>query len=138
MGLLCIAFGAFMNLKYGKKLKYDLILIISSLYSMAVATRQVFLHIMPGDSGYGSKFLNLHFYTWNDIISFLFIILISISPIFKNISVESLLSKISLSIKKTVNLFFILFLALLVTNVILVYLECGLKQCPDNPITYKY
>ena len=138
VGLFFIAFGALMNLRLGKQFKYDFIIVISSLYSLTVAMRQVFLHIMPGDSGYGSKFLSLHFYTWNDIISFLFIILISISPMFKNVNLESLLSKILLSIKKITNLFFVLFLTLLVINIILVYLECGFKQCPDNPVSYKY
>ena len=138
VGLLLIAFGALMNLKWGKQFKYDFIIVISSLYSLIVAMRQVFLHIMPNDPGYGSKFLNLHFYTWNDIISFLFIILVSISPMFKNVNIENLLSKISLSIKTTLNLFFILFMSLLVINIISVYLECGLKQCPDNPVNYKY
>ena len=66
VGLFCIAFGAIMNLKHGKEFKYDLIIIISSIYSLIVAMRQVLLHIVPGDAGYGSKFLDLHFYTWND------------------------------------------------------------------------
>ena len=30
----------------------------------AIAARQILLHIMPGDPGFGSAFLGMHFYTW--------------------------------------------------------------------------
>ena len=136
VGLFFIAYASFINLKFGKRFKYDFIIIISSLYSLSVTTRQVLLHIMPNDPGYGSKFLSFHFYTWNDIISFFFILLISLSPMFKNIDLNTVLSKISLSTKLVVNLLFIIFLTLLTINIISVFFECGFKQCPDNPVRY--
>jgi disulfide bond formation protein DsbB len=40
------------------------IAIISALLGAAVSTRQVLLHILPGDPGFGSPFLGLHLYTW--------------------------------------------------------------------------
>jgi hypothetical protein len=30
----------------------------------AIASRQILLHIMPGDVGFGSALLGYHFYTW--------------------------------------------------------------------------
>ncbi len=128
VGLFFIGYGAFMNLKFGKRFRYDFIIIISSLYSMAVATRQVLLHIEPGDLGYGSTFLDLHFYTWNDIISFGFILIIALLPMFKNLVFNP--------VKSLVGILFVVFVVLLGINLVSVFLECGLKQCPDNPTSY--
>jgi disulfide bond formation protein DsbB len=38
--------------------------IISALLGAVVSTRQVLLHILPGDPGFGAPFLGLHLYTW--------------------------------------------------------------------------
>ena len=40
------------------------IAIVSALLGAVVSTRQVLLHILPGDPGFGSPFLGLHLYTW--------------------------------------------------------------------------
>jgi disulfide bond formation protein DsbB len=38
--------------------------IISALLGAAVSARQVLLHILPGDKGFGSPLFGLHLYTW--------------------------------------------------------------------------
>src|SRR5712691_10828912 len=38
--------------------------VISALVGAAASTRQVLLHILPGDPGFGSPLLGLHLYTW--------------------------------------------------------------------------
>ena len=38
--------------------------ILSGLVGAAVSTRQVLLHILPGDKGFGSPLFGLHLYTW--------------------------------------------------------------------------
>jgi len=40
------------------------IAIISALLGATTSTRQVLLHILPGDKGFGTPFLGLHLYTW--------------------------------------------------------------------------
>jgi disulfide bond formation protein DsbB len=40
------------------------IAIISALLGAAVSTRQLLLHILPGDAGFGRPLLGLHLYTW--------------------------------------------------------------------------
>jgi disulfide bond formation protein DsbB len=40
------------------------IAIVSGLVGAAISTRQVLLHILPGDPGFGSPLLGLHLYTW--------------------------------------------------------------------------
>ncbi|WP_266160315.1 disulfide bond formation protein B [Dyella silvatica] len=38
--------------------------VLAAILGMAISTRQVLLHILPGDPGYGSAVLGLHLYTW--------------------------------------------------------------------------
>lgn len=38
--------------------------ILASLLGAAVSTRQILLHILPGDPGFGSAVLGYHMYTW--------------------------------------------------------------------------
>src|SRR5947209_2028255 len=38
--------------------------ILSALVGAAVSTRQVLLHILPGDKGFSSPLFDLHLYTW--------------------------------------------------------------------------
>jgi disulfide bond formation protein DsbB len=40
------------------------IAIIAALLGAVVSTRQVLLHILPGDPGFGSPLFGLHLYTW--------------------------------------------------------------------------
>jgi disulfide bond formation protein DsbB len=40
------------------------IAIVSALLGALVSTRQVLLHILPGDRGFGSPVMGLHLYTW--------------------------------------------------------------------------
>jgi disulfide bond formation protein DsbB len=40
------------------------IAIIAALVGAVVSTRQVLLHILPGDKGFGSPVFGLHLYTW--------------------------------------------------------------------------
>ena len=37
---------------------------LAAIAGAAFATRQVLLHIMPGDPGYGSAIFGFHYYTW--------------------------------------------------------------------------
>jgi hypothetical protein len=40
------------------------IAILSALVGAVASSRQVLLHILPGDAGFGSPLLGLHLYTW--------------------------------------------------------------------------
>lgn len=42
--------------------------IIASVLGMAVSDRQILLHIMPGDAGYGPPVMGLHLYTWASVV----------------------------------------------------------------------
>ena len=59
-----LAVGPILTLRHGPRPAHYGLVIIAALMGAAIAARQILLHIMPGDAGYGSAFLGLHFYTW--------------------------------------------------------------------------
>ena len=50
--------------------------VLSAVLGLVISSRQVLLHIEPGDSGYGSAVFGLHLYTWA-LIVFLFVLVVS-------------------------------------------------------------
>ena len=56
--------GLLLNLRLGPSPMHYAMTIAASLGGMVASGRQVLLHIAPGDAGYGTPFLGLHFYTW--------------------------------------------------------------------------
>lgn len=55
--------------------------ILSALLGASFSTRQILLHIAPGDPGYGSAVFGLHLYTWA-LIVFLVAIAVSATQLF--------------------------------------------------------
>jgi heme/copper-type cytochrome/quinol oxidase subunit 2 len=47
--------------------------ILGSVVGAIMSTRQILLHILPGDKGYGEPILGLHLYTWA-LITFMVVI----------------------------------------------------------------
>jgi hypothetical protein len=56
--------GPVLTIRHGPKPGNYGLVIIAALLGAAIAARQILLHILPGDTGFGSPFLGLHFYTW--------------------------------------------------------------------------
>lgn len=57
--------GFLLNLRFGvQPLHYGLSL-LAALFGVAVAGRQVLLHIVPGTGAYGSTLFDIHLYTWS-------------------------------------------------------------------------
>lgn len=73
LGMIGIGIGLLMNLKFGINSKHYALALLSALFGGAVAIRQILLHIIPGESAYGSPIFGLHLYTWS-FIGFVFMI----------------------------------------------------------------
>ncbi|MBD8129312.1 disulfide bond formation protein B [Pantoea agglomerans] len=134
IGLIIAGFGFLFNVYFGlRNLHYGMV-IIGGVLTGIMASRQVFLHIMPGDTGYGSAFLGLHFYTWALVTS---VVIIAATAVVLAIS-EMNASIRPLNIPPA--LFRIAgwgFLLLIATNLMSTVLECGSGQCADNPVIYE-
>ncbi len=61
VALAALAVGPILTIRHGPRpVNYGLV-IIAALMGAAISARQILLHIMPGDAGFGSAFLGLHF-----------------------------------------------------------------------------
>src|SRR6266853_2644220 len=59
-----LAVGPILNLRFGPRPSHYAVSLFAAIAGAAFAARQILLHIMPGDAGYGSALLGYHYYTW--------------------------------------------------------------------------
>ncbi len=59
-----LAIGPILNIRHGPRPSHYAVSLFAAIAGAAFATREVLLHIMPGDPGYGSALLGFHYYTW--------------------------------------------------------------------------
>ena len=68
VALVLCGFGFLLTLRFGIQPMHYGLTILSALFGVAVAGRQVLLHIVPGSGAYGSALFVLHLYTWSLIL----------------------------------------------------------------------
>jgi phosphoglycerol transferase MdoB-like AlkP superfamily enzyme len=96
--------------------------------------RQILLHIMPGDPGYGSALMSYHYYTWAFIGFAVSIVLIAAVLLFdRQFEDDGAPPRADAFAQIAVWLV----IALTALNVVSTVLECGFAACPDNPVAYE-
>ncbi|KTD17419.1 disulfide bond formation protein B [Legionella jordanis] len=120
-----------MNLMSGIRVSFYGLMILSSLLGLGIALRQIFIHISPGDLGYGSPLLGLYLYTWSAIGFAIIIGLLSIGLMFDRAFYEP-----STRPKWPSYVLMSFFLLLILANGLSTFLECGPFICKDNPVHY--
>lgn len=133
-GMLTIAAGYLLNIRFGVKTSHYGLAILGAIFTAFIAMRQILLHIVPGTGAYGGAVFGLHLYTWVFLFCVLLIIvnviMISIDRQFTgNRNMPSWLKGIAY-------LLITIMCAMSLMQVASTYLECGFKQCPDNPTHY--
>lgn len=131
MGLYAISLGLVINLVIGRNQTNYTMIIISSVINSWISLLQVILHIVPNTGGFGSSVFGLHMYTWNFIVSMIFIVYGCLGG-FLNGSEYQLRVKISLIHKIIIGILFLT----LVANAISAFIECGPYICPSDPQSY--
>jgi len=107
--------------------------IAGALAGMLAAGRQVLLHIAPGDAGYGTPFLGVHFYTWAFVAFTAIIVFCVVMLCVDRKWGDSMLKKpVSMLGMVVMALFFVVALA----NAGSTTLQCGFGPCPDDPVSY--
>jgi len=109
--------------------------IVASVVGAVFSTRQILLHIKPGDPGYGGAVLGLHLYTWA-LITFIIVILYC--------GVALTLNRYAIPIapdhpaaRVVAKVVVWLFLAVIAANVVaIIFLEGFALVLPDNPTSY--
>jgi len=129
-----LAIGPILNIRYGPRPSHYALSLLAAIVGAAVAMRQVLLHIMPGDPGYGTALFGYHFYTLALMAFVTAIALISLVLLFDRQFEPQPVSKTA-SIFATVAVGLII--ALTAGNFASALLECGFKACADDPIAYE-
>lgn len=136
LGMLGVAFGAMLNLRYGIHPAHYGISLLSALFGASVSVRQILLHIVPGTGSYGSPVLGLQLYTWAFIIFVAAIFLIGLMLLFERQFKESYEKSYAANMSWFVKTVFFLAVFIAASNVVTTFLECGLAHCPDDPVSY--
>ena len=110
--------------------------VVGSVVGGAASTRQILLHILPGDSGYGEPVLGLHLYTWALITFAIVVIYVGLALILAPRAIPVIPKKHGIGWKIT-TLVMWLFMAIVIINlVMIVFLEGFAWILPDNPTSY--
>lgn len=137
IGILAIAYGFLLNVRFKIHPGHYSLSLLAALLTGAMSIRQIFLHVVPGESGYGLPFLGLHLYTWVFLLCVAIIIYISIifsvlpQYLYDEVPPQSKLMRL------LTHVVFALVFLLAIFNGISTYLECGTKECPENPVKYE-
>lgn len=122
-----------MNLRIGFRPAHYGLMLLAALLGLAIATRQIYIHLSPNDPGYGMQFWGLHLYVWSAIGFITIMSLIGIALIFD----RGFKNPIKIQ-NKWLSALICLFLFLILANGISTFIECGPHVCPDNPIFYYF
>lgn len=129
-----LAIGPILNIRFGPRPSHYALSLLAALIGAMVSTRQILLHIMPGDAGYGSPMLGYHYYTWALLGFVAAVVLLSIILLFdKQFDSARAESPVSAFARAAVWLV----IGLTALNVISTLLECGFGACADNPVVYE-
>lgn len=129
-----LAVGPILNVRYGPRPSHYALSLLAALVGAAVSTRQVLLHIMPGDAGYGTALFGYHFYTLALIAFVAAIALIALVMLFDGqFAPGPAPEKAGIFATVAVGLI----IALTAGNFASALLECGFKACADDPVVYE-
>src|SRR5260370_4507879 len=77
-----LAIGPILNIRFGPRPSHYALSLLAAVVGATVSARQILLHIIPRDPGYGSALLGYHYYTWAFIAFVAAILLIAIVLLF--------------------------------------------------------
>jgi disulfide bond formation protein DsbB len=129
-----LAIGPILNIRFGPHPRHYALSLLAAIVGAVVSARQIFLHIMPGDPGYGSALLGYHYYTWAFIGFSAAIALIAIVLLFDDRLPDVGAARPAGPFAHGAVL---LVIGLTAINVISTLLECGFGACADNPTFYE-
>lgn len=129
-----LAAGPILNLRFGPRPSHYALSMLAALAGAAVSMRQILLHILPGDPGYGSATLGYHYYTWAFILFVVALVLLALMLIpdgqFDRTGAESRPAAFA-------RVAVLLAIGLTAANILSTLAICGFASCPDNPVRYE-
>lgn len=134
VAITALAVGPVLTIRHGPKPANYGLVIIAALLGAAIAARQILLHILPGDVGFGSPFLGLHFYTWAFLCFVSAMLAAGVMLTFnKQFTPEAKAPRRGMFEDLAVRLI----IGVTALNAASALLECGFSGCPANPVSYE-
>ena len=131
-----LAVGPILNIRFGPRPSHYALSLLAAVAGAVASTRQVLLHIMPGDAGYGTALFGYHYYTWALIGFIAAIVLLAAILLFdRQFEEEPAVPQPAGGAFATSAVWLVI--ALTALNVISTLLECGFGACADNPVVYE-
>ncbi|WP_338700102.1 disulfide bond formation protein B [Bradyrhizobium sp. 26S5] len=130
-----LAIGPILNIRFGPRPSHYAMFLLTAVLGATVSSRQVLLHILPGDAGYGSALLGYHYYTWALIAFIAAIVLLAAMLLFDGQFNHR--AAPGASPGKFAQGAVWLVVVLTALNVLSTLLECGFGACADNPVVYE-
>jgi disulfide bond formation protein DsbB len=134
VALVALAVGPVLNIRHGPRPSHYAMSVLAAMAGAVVAIRQILLHILPGDPGYGSAFAGLHYYSWAAVIFAVAIVLTGVMMLFDRQFDETIPAPPPPRFA-TIAVWLVILIA--VANIGSTLLECGLTWCADNPVRYE-
>ena len=129
-----LAIGPILNVRFGPRPSHYALSLLAAAVGATVATRQILLHVMPGDPGFGSALLGYHYYTWA-FIGFAAAIILIAAILCRPPVTDEETKPMPVGAFAQVAVWLVIGLTAL--NVVSTLLECGFGACPDNPVEYE-
>ena len=129
-----LAVGPILNVRFGPRPSHYASSLLTATAGAAFAMRQILLHIMPGDPGYGSALFGYHDYTWA-FIGFAMAIVLIAAALLLDQPFEREVAPPAIGISARLAVWLVIGLTAL--NVLSTLMECGFAACPDNPTFYE-
>jgi hypothetical protein len=134
--VLC-GFGFLLNLRFGVQPMHYGITLLAALFGVAVAGRQVLLHIVPGTGAFGSAFFDIHLYTWSAL---------AFVAVIAGIAVLLILGgrpehdrgdhQAAMRFRGFYRFAASLLIAVTLANAVNSFAQCGPLECEDDPKAY--
>jgi disulfide bond formation protein DsbB len=131
-----LAIGPIMNLRFGPRPSHYALSLLVAVLGAVVSTRQVLLHILPGDPGYGTAMLGLHYYTWA-LIGFVTAVVLIAAMLLFDRQFDHDQAHPERAVSGFAQTAVWLMIGLVALNVASALLECGFDACADNPVIYE-
>lgn len=130
-----VAVGPVLTIRHGPKPWHYGMVIFAALVGAVVAGRQVLLHIMPGDAGFGSAVFGLHFYSWAFLAFAGALLAAGVMLFFSPREDEEVSPRRRPGVFETGAVWLVI--ALTALNALSALLECGFSSCPADPVRYE-
>jgi len=131
-----LAIGPIMNIRWGPRPSHYALSLLAAAAGAAFSTRQILLHIMPGDAGYGMALFGYHYYTWALIGFAAAIVLLAAILLFdRQFEQDKTAQQVAPGAFAITAVWLVIGLTAL--NVVSTLLECGFGACAENPLLYE-